>query len=179
MVEVGVHIYELLTRVLLLQNCPSTSAEASSVPTLRYLVGSLREPECAAIDKLHLIFEVEDRHKLALALAVVTTYADVAVLGKILHHIIHLVGARLLQAENCGALLVHKVERRLLAVLPVVDAVGLLGSRTEANVVGHNFNLRCAVARHYAQKCCGAEQSGEKFLHIGSVLVVRFNDTYC
>ena len=109
-VEVSIEECELLARILALEQSPRAGAEALTVPTLGGCVGRSREPESTLVEQLHLVFVVEDSHKLTLLHTIVTTYAVVVEVGQILVEEIDLRLHSLLQAEDRRLLLVDHID---------------------------------------------------------------------
>ena len=154
-VEVGVDVGELLARILHTQLSPGARALARSVPTHRGLLGGLREPEGAAIQKLNLILEVEDGHMLTRRYAILAAYADVAVLGQVLNQILHLLGLGLLQTEDGGLLLVDHSNGCVLAQVPLVLAVTLV---VYAHVVRDDLDVVLLLGARAQRESCGSRQ---------------------
>ena len=115
---------------LALQVCPSADTTAHAVPTLRYLIRSLRQPESTAIEQLKLLLAIEYRAILTLCCTVITSYSYIVIVRQHLHHIQKLLVLHLLRAEDIESLKVDQSANILLTIIPTVklSIVALLWS---------------------------------------------------
>ena len=103
-------------------------------------------------------------HHLTLGLAILAAYAYAFVVGQVAVEECHLIGTRLLQAEQRRLLVVYHVYGCLLAVLPAVVAVGI-GRGAHADVVRYDLDGGRLLRRAARYQRGGAYDKRKDFLH--------------
>ena len=164
MVKMCVHVGYVPAVGLAAEQCPRTCTLACGIPPHRHLVGRLREPEGAALDHLEFVGAVVYCHHLTLGLAILAAYAYAFVVGQVAIEECHLIGTRLLQAEQRRLLVVYHVYGCLLAVLPTVVAVGI-GCGAHADVVRYDLDRGRLLRRAARYQRGGAYDKRKDFLH--------------
>ena len=163
-VKMCVHVGYVPAVGLASEQRPRTCTLACGIPSHRHLVGRIREPEGAALDHLELAVAVVYCHHLTLGLAILAAYAYAFVVGQVDVEECHLIGTRLLQAEQRRLLVVYHVYGCLLAVLPAVVAVGI-GRGAHADVVRYDLDGGRLLRRAARYQRGGAYDKRKDFIH--------------
>ena len=141
-VEVSVEIEKLLARTLVAQFDPCYRAVAGRIPSARHVVGSLADPEGAAVQQFEPVAEVEHRHRFAAFGPAVTILADTGIPGTFGVDVIQLVLHGFLHAHHIGSLLPEHLRRGVTTVRPTVVAVA---PPTGTHIERNQFDRYCIL----------------------------------
>jgi hypothetical protein len=158
-VEVGVDRHDVLEGLLVAQDGPGGNAAARRAPARGGRLGSLRQPEGAAVDEFELLLIIIYRAVFAALLAVVARHPHVGVGGQCPADVVELQLLHLLHADDVGLALAQELAHLQEAHLPVVLAVALV---LEPYVEGHDAGLDGLLAlRRGGQGGEGEQQGGQ------------------
>ena len=137
-VQVRVHIKELLAAGFVFQQGPGGAAETGGVPTLRGDIRRFGQPESAPFQQFEFLGFVENGHEFALLLSVVAAHAHALIALAVLLQIPDLERQGFLDAEDIGLLVLDHQGRGRIAEFRGIGAV--LGG-THADVIRHHFQV--------------------------------------